>query len=140
MTDLHSDSTRDAEGRGDDTNSHLPGHSSSHIDAHETQRRLRIAFVFAAILAVQIPTTVFALVVYRTHQDAALGLTTLFSFALYAGVTCWIRASAKQAFWHARQSGHLTFLKGKTVRVAHECPRRWLVILHMGFEGFSSLD
>ncbi|WOD15897.1 hypothetical protein [Paraburkholderia kirstenboschensis] len=137
---MNFDSTHDAQGKSEDTSSPMPDHPSPCINAHKTQRKFRIAFVLVAILAVLVPTTVFALVVYQTRQDAALGLTTIFSFMMYSLVSCRIRASAKQAFKHARRDGHLPFLTGKTVRVARECPRRWLVVLHIGFEGFSSLD
>ncbi|WP_345817223.1 hypothetical protein AAGS40_25435 (plasmid) [Paraburkholderia sp. PREW-6R] len=140
MTALNFDPTHDAQGESEDIGSPTPGHPHPRINAHKTQRRFRIALVIMAILAVLVPTAIFALVVYQSHQDAALGLTTLFSFMMYSLASCRIRASAKQAFRHARRDGHLTFLTGKTVRVARACPCRWLVVLHLGFEGFSSLD
>ncbi|MEX3936462.1 hypothetical protein AB4Y32_32610 [Paraburkholderia phymatum] len=90
--------------------------------------------VVLVVLVNQILTTTFA----QNHPDIALGLTTLFSFALCTILSAWMRSDAKHAWLHARDEGFLSSAEirgGRTVWIRQDCPRRWLVVLHIEFEG-----
>lgn len=100
----------------------------------------RKALVRIAILVIvinQLITTAFAFIVRRSHPDVALGLTTLFSFALCMILSVWIRSDAKYAYEAACKRGDVSPLAGRKggVRIARECPRRWLVVLHVELQG-----
>jgi hypothetical protein len=90
------------------------------------------------VLVAQILTISFALVARRNHPDTALGLTILFSFLLCAIPGAWIRSDAKHARG-SRARSRLSEFCGNTLRSTvwfqQDCPRRWLVVLHIEFEG-----
>lgn len=102
------------------------------------RRRALIKIAVLLVLANQILTTAFAFVAHQNHPDVALGLTTLFSFALCAILSVWIRADAKRAWEEAVESGFISpgaIHRGSVVRILRGCPRRWLVVLHVEWEG-----
>lgn len=101
-------------------------------------RRKAIARVAILIIAVnQIITTAFAFVVHRNHPEVALGLTTLFSFALCVILSVWIRSDAKHAYQNACEQGYVSDPAGpgRSVRIAAGCPQRWLAVLHVELQG-----
>lgn len=107
---------------------------------HRQPPRARALFKIAilVILINQILTTAFAFVAHHNHPDIALGLTILFSFGLCAILSAWIRSDAKHAWLHARDAGYLSSMHlraGRTVSIRRDCPRRWLVVLHVEFAG-----
>jgi hypothetical protein len=90
------------------------------------------------VLVNPIFTSAFAFLAHQNHPDVALGLTTLFSFALCAIMAVWIRADAKNAWEDARESGWVSpaaIRQGGLVRIARDCPRRWLVVLYVEWQG-----
>jgi len=90
------------------------------------------------VLVNPIFTSAFAFLAHRNHPDVALGITTLFSFALCAIMGLWIRADAKHAWEDARESGLVSpaaIQQGGLVRVRRDCPRRWLVVLYVELQG-----
>ncbi|PXW22760.1 hypothetical protein SAMN05445871_2792 [Paraburkholderia caballeronis] len=98
------------------------------------RKRALTKIVAIVVLANQILTTAFAFVAQRNHPDAALGLTTLFSFALCTVLSVWIRSDAKYAYRAACDAGYVETLRSG-VRVARRCPRRWLVVLYVELQG-----
>lgn len=89
-----------------------------------------IAIVFVTN---QVLTTLFT---YATQQlDAALPSDSLLIFScLTCGlVTLWLQSDARRAFGFAREKGFVK--KGadgkQDLQIAADCPKRWLVILHV---------
>jgi hypothetical protein len=101
------------------------------------RRKALIRIAILVIVINQLMTTAFAFVVRRSHPDVALGLTTLFSFALCVILSIWIRSDAKYAYEAACKQGYVSRLAGRArdVRIARECPRRWLVVLYVELQG-----
>ncbi|MEX3811244.1 hypothetical protein AB3X96_13390 [Paraburkholderia sp. BR13439] len=90
------------------------------------------------MLANQILTTAFAFLAHSNYPDVAFGLTTLFSVALCAVLIVWIRTDGKHAWEDAVESGFVSpvaIARGSAVVIRPECPRRWLVVLHVEWEG-----
>jgi hypothetical protein len=86
------------------------------------------------VLANQILTAAFAFLAHRNYPDVAFALTTLFSVALCAILIVWIRTDAKYAWEDAVESGFaspVAIAGGSAVVIRLECPRRWLVVLHV---------
>lgn len=109
---------------------------SRYRQAPRTRALLKI--IVLVVLVNQILTASFAFLAHENHPDIALGLTTLFSFLLCAILSAWIRSDAKHAWLHARDAGLLSsalIRGGRTVWIRHDCPRRWLVVLHIELEG-----
>ena len=101
-------------------------------------RRALVKIAVLVVLANQIFTTAFAFLAHRNYPDVAPGLTTLFSFALCAILIVWIRTDAKHAWEDAVESGFVSpvaIARGGMVAIPPECPRRWLVVLHVEWEG-----
>ncbi|CAG9211386.1 conserved hypothetical protein [Paraburkholderia tropica] len=102
-------------------------------------RRRAVARLVVLILLINpILTCAFAFVARGSHPDLALGLTTLFCFMTCAALSAWIRSDARHAWRDARASGFVeprAIASGATVRVHGDCPRRWLVELHIGLQG-----
>jgi hypothetical protein len=94
--------------------------------------------ILIIVLANQILTMAFALLASQHHPDIAPGLTILFSFGLCALLSMWIRSDAKHAWIDACDGGFLSsedVRSGRTVWIRADCPRRWLVILHIELAG-----
>lgn len=100
--------------------------------------RALVKIIILVVLVNQILTASFAFLAHENHPDIAFGLTTLFSFLLCAILSAWIRSDAKHAWLHARDAGCLSsalIRGGRTVWIRQDCPRRWLVVLHIELEG-----
>lgn len=102
--------------------------------------RWRALARIAALLVLVNPIFIsaFAFLAHQNHPDVALGLTTLFSFALCAILSVWIRMDAKHAWQDACESGFVSpavIRGGCLVRIRRDCPRRWLVVLHVELRG-----
>jgi hypothetical protein len=106
------------------------------------RRKTIFRIALLVIVVNQILTTAFAFVVHRNHPDVALGLTTLFSFALCAILCVWIRSDAKHAYQNACDLGYVSYPAGpaRSVRIAPECPRRWLAVLHVELQGTAAVS
>lgn len=103
----------------------------------KVRRKAIVRVAILIILINQLLTTAFAFVVHRNHPDVALGLTTLFSFALCGILSVWLRSDARHAFQSACDLGYVSHLAGPagSVRIASGCPRRWLAVLHVELQG-----
>ncbi|MEX3921091.1 hypothetical protein AB4Y43_33565 [Paraburkholderia sp. BR10872] len=102
------------------------------------RRRALVKIAVLVVLANQILTTAFSFLAHRNYPDVAPGLTVLFSFALCAILIVWIRTDAKLAWEDAVESGFVrpvAIARGGMVAIRSECPRRWLVVLHVEWEG-----
>jgi hypothetical protein len=102
--------------------------------------RWRALARIAALLVLVTPifTSAFAFLAHQNHPDFALGLTTLFSFALCAILGVWIKTDAKRAWQDACEAGFVSpavIRGGCIVHVQRDCPRRWLVVLHVEWQG-----
>ncbi|MEX3855575.1 hypothetical protein [Paraburkholderia sp. BR10923] len=101
-------------------------------------RRALVKIAVLVVLANQILTTAFAFLAHRNYPDVAFGLTTLFSVALCSILIVWIRTEAKYAWEDAVESGVVSpvaIARGSAVVIRPECPRRWLVVLHVEWKG-----
>ncbi|EIF33577.1 hypothetical protein BCh11DRAFT_01347 [Burkholderia sp. Ch1-1] len=81
----------------------------------------------------QVLTTLFT---YAAQQlDSALPPEAIWIFScLTCGlITLWLQSDARRAFGFAREKGFVTTGgEGKQdLQIAGDCPRRWLVILHI---------
>jgi hypothetical protein len=89
---------------------------------------IAIAFVINQIL-----TTIFT---YFARQiDATLPHETIWMFSCVTCglVTLWLQSDARRAFGFARENGYIKPADDtkQIVQIAPDCPKRWLVILHM---------
>jgi len=110
--------------------------SDRHRQAPRTKALIKVAIL--VVLVNQILTTTFAFLAHQNHPDIAHGLTILFSFGLCALLSAWIRSDARHAWTRARDGGFLSSTEirsGRTVRIHRDCPRRWLVALHIELNG-----
>ncbi|WP_262421373.1 hypothetical protein [Paraburkholderia sp. UCT31] len=89
--------------------------------------------VAIAFVTNQVLTTIFT---YVTQQlDTALPHETiwLFSCVTCGLLTLWLQSDARRAFGFAREKGFVK--KGddgkQDLQIAEDCPKRWLVILHI---------
>lgn len=89
-----------------------------------------VAIVFVAN---QVLTATFVLV--AQHIDARLPRQTieLFSCVSCALVALWLQSDARRAYLAAREKGYVTApsVGGQTLQVGADCPKRWLVLLHI---------
>jgi len=87
-----------------------------------------IAFFFNQVL-----TTIFTYVAQQL--DAALPHETiwLFSCVTCGLLTLWLQSDARRAFGFAREKGFVKTGgdKKQDLQIAEDCPKRWLVILHI---------
>ncbi|MEQ5843853.1 hypothetical protein BWP39_29560 [Paraburkholderia acidicola] len=86
-----------------------------------------------AFVANQILTTAFTYVAQQVDANLTHQTIMVFSCVTCGLVTMWLQADARRAFAFAREKG---FIKtpgdtGNTLEIAVDCPKRWLVILHI---------
>jgi hypothetical protein len=81
--------------------------------------------VLIAIAASQILTTAFTLLAHQI--DPAL------SPEIISVVSMWLQADARRAFGFAKEKGFVAAARDGQPgpRIAADCPRRWLVVLHI---------
>jgi hypothetical protein len=89
--------------------------------------------VAVAFVTNQVLTTIFTYVAQQL--DSALPHDTIWLFSCVTSglVTLWLQSDARRAFGFAREKG---FVKKsgdakQYVQIADDCPKRWLVILHL---------
>ncbi|WP_429454456.1 hypothetical protein [Paraburkholderia sp. 40] len=89
--------------------------------------------VAIAFVTNQVLTTIFTYV--AQELDTALPHETiwLFSCVTCGLLTLWLQSDARRAFGFAREKGFVK--KGddgkQDLQIAEDCPKRWLVILHI---------
>ncbi len=89
--------------------------------------------VAIAFVTNQVLTTIFTYVAQQLDSALPHDTIWLFSCVTCGLLTIWLQADARRAFGFAREKG---FVKktgdGKQeLRIAEDCPKRWLVILHI---------
>ncbi|HEX7913861.1 MAG TPA: hypothetical protein VF534_38090 [Paraburkholderia sp.] len=89
---------------------------------------IAIAFVTNQVL-----TTIFTYVVQQLGTPLPSDASWLFSCVTCGLLTLWLQADARRAFGFARAQG---FVKtggegAQPLQIAQDCPKRWLVILHI---------
>jgi len=81
----------------------------------------------------QILTLVFTYVAQQIDANLPHQTIWMFSCVTCGLVTLWLQSDARRAFGFARQNGYIKPADDpkQMVQVAQDCPRRWLVILHI---------
>jgi hypothetical protein len=89
-----------------------------------------IAIAFAVN---QVLTTVFEFVAQQVDATLPHQTVWLFSCITCGLLTLWLQADARRAFAFARKRKFVTIKEGKerALQIAADCPKRWLVILHI---------
>jgi hypothetical protein len=89
--------------------------------------------VAVAFVTNQVLTTAFTYVAQQL--DSALPHDTIWLFSCVTSglVTLWLQSDARRAFGFAREKGFVRKSGDATqgVQIAEDCPKRWLVILHI---------
>jgi len=86
-----------------------------------------------AFLANQVLTTVFTLAAQQIDPQLPHQTISMFSCVTCGLVTLWLQSDARRAFGFAREKGYVKAAvdAGDEWQVAVDCPKRWLVILHL---------
>jgi hypothetical protein len=93
-----------------------------------------IAIAFAVN---QVLTTVFTYVAQRVDSALPHQVVWFFSCMTCGLLTLWLQADARRAFAFARKQGYVKLNdamndgKERALQIAMNCPKRWLVILHI---------
>ncbi|MFC0399156.1 hypothetical protein [Paraburkholderia rhizosphaerae] len=89
-----------------------------------------IAIAFAVN---QVLTTVFTYAAQRIDTTLPHQTVWLFSCMTCGLLTLWLQADARRAFADARKQGFVKITEGKerALQIGADCPKRWLVILHV---------
>jgi hypothetical protein len=92
-----------------------------------------LKIVLIAVAASQILTTAFTFLARQINADLSQQIVSVFGFVTCGLVSMWLRDDARRAFGFAKQKGFVAAApEGQPgVRIAADCPRRWLVILHI---------
>lgn len=89
--------------------------------------------VAIAFVTNQVLTTIFTYFVQQFDSAPPHRAVWIFSCVTCGMVTLWLQADARRAFGSAREKG---FVKKRgegtqDVQIADDCPKRWLVVLHI---------
>ena len=81
----------------------------------------------------QVLTTIFMYVAQQLDSASPHDMIWIFSCVTSGLVTLWLQSDARRAFGFAREKG---FVKKsgddkQVVQIAEDCPKRWLVVLHI---------
>lgn len=89
--------------------------------------------ICVAIVANQVLTTAFAYAVHQLDPNAPSLITTVFSFLTCGLVSLWLQADARRAYLQAREKGCITPVNktNPALKIAPDCPKLWLVVLHI---------
>jgi hypothetical protein len=100
-----------------------------------TVMRLRGMFkvIVASIVANEILMTVFLYLAGMIDPNIPRTVVSVFSFATCFLVGTWLQSDARRAYWAAREQGFIAPLEGadRALAITADCPKRWLVILHI---------
>ncbi|MFB9128297.1 hypothetical protein ACFFYR_35960 [Paraburkholderia dipogonis] len=89
--------------------------------------------VTIAFVTNQVLTTIFTYCVQQLDSAPPHQAVWIFSCVTCGMVTLWLQADARRAFGFAREKGFVKKSGEGTqgVQIADDCPRRWLVVLHI---------
>jgi hypothetical protein len=92
-----------------------------------------LKIVLIAIAAAQILTTAFTLLARQIDANVAPQIVSVFGFVTCGLVSMWLQADARRAFRLAKEKGFIAAARdGQALpQIAADCPRRWLVVLHV---------
>lgn len=89
--------------------------------------------VAIAFVTNQVLTTIFTYFVQQLDSAPPHQAVWIFSCVTCGMVTLWLQADARRAFGFAREKGFVKKSGEDTqgVQIADDCPKRWLVVLHI---------
>jgi hypothetical protein len=92
-----------------------------------------LKIVLIAMAAAQVMTAVFTVLARQIDADVAPQIISLFGFVSCGLVSMWLQADARRAFRFAKEKGFIAAARDGQAgpQIAAECPRRWLVVLHV---------
>src|SRR5260370_42387143 len=92
-----------------------------------------VKVLLAALTANEILTAAFTYAARLIDPDIALEVISLFSFTTCALMGAWLQSDARRAYFAARDQGyvHPAEPTDPSWRIAVDCPKRWLVVLHI---------
>ncbi|HEY3598631.1 MAG TPA: hypothetical protein VGL08_14095 [Paraburkholderia sp.] len=103
--------------------------------AHSRPLMLRgMCKVIAIAFAVnQVLTAVFMYVAQKIDTTLPHQAVWLFSCITCGLVTLWLQSDARRAFAYARKESYVSVAdaKNRVLQIDADCPKRWLVILHI---------
>jgi hypothetical protein len=81
----------------------------------------------------QILTAAFAYVAQQIDVGVSHQTITLFSCVTCGLITLWLQSDARRAFGLALEKGHVKTADDTSQgpQIAPDCPKRWLVVLHI---------
>jgi hypothetical protein len=88
------------------------------------------------LIAVALNETLYFVFTYVAQQidpDVPLETVSVFSFAMCALMGFWFQSDARRAYFFARGKGYVVPGDGtrRTLHIAADCPKRWLVVLYI---------
>lgn len=89
--------------------------------------------VAIAFVTNQVLTTIFTYVAQQLDASPPHDAIWLFSCVTCGLLTLWLQSDARRAFGFAREKGFVKTAgdSKKELQIAPDCPKRWLVILHI---------
>jgi len=89
--------------------------------------------ILVVILANQVLTTAFVWAVQQLDLTVSPLITSVFSFATCGLVGSWLQSDARRAYLFAKDKGCVTPFNDTTgvLKISPDCPKRWLVMLHI---------
>jgi hypothetical protein len=97
--------------------------------------RLRgmLKVILASIIANEILMTAFLYLAGMIDPNIPHTVVSVFSFATCFLVGTWLQSDARRAYATAREQGFIAPLDGadRALAITADCPKRWLVILHI---------
>ncbi|WP_242540059.1 hypothetical protein [Trinickia mobilis] len=86
-----------------------------------------------AFLANQVLTSVFTLAAQQIDPQLSHQTIWVFSCMTCGLFTLWLQSDARRAYGFAREKGYVKAEgnAGEAIQIATDCPKRWLVILHI---------
>jgi hypothetical protein len=88
------------------------------------------------LIAVAVNETLYFVFTYVAQQidpDVPLETVSVFSFTMCALMGFWFQSDARRAYFFARGKGYIVPGDGtrRTLHIAADCPKRWLVVLYI---------
>jgi hypothetical protein len=100
-----------------------------------TVMRLRgmLKVILASIIANEILMTVFLYLAGMIDPNVPHTVVSVFSFATCFLVGTWLQSDARRAYSTAREQGFIAPVDdtNRSFGITADCPKRWLVILHI---------
>ncbi|SIT41464.1 conserved exported hypothetical protein [Paraburkholderia piptadeniae] len=98
------------------------------------RKRGWLKLVLMTVAANQVLTTAFVYAAQQVDPGLAMLHTLIFSCVTYVLVGYWLQADARRAWCNAKDEGYIGTRHARyddVLKIADNCPRRWLVVLHI---------